>query len=342
MINKRHFGKRTADFRRRLGLSQAELAEKLGVSAQAVSKWETAAALPDVELLLELSKLYGVSVNELLESTGLLARIASRSFKEKDGVVYFVPAETDLERVQWERDMRTEGWIARNWHDAWGQPGGWADSKYGRNVIGERGRPSDLRIGRKIAEHGGVILDIGSGPGGGYMPFILQTDPSAQIIVSDLSHAVVEEWKHLLDQELDSPFLYYAALDFCDIPFKSCTVDVIADHGGIINCIGDQSTALRECYRVLKPGGILVSLNGFVTKETLAALPEHAQQALLKKYPSIFNNLYEDTVLAGFRKIDSMVTDTWTTDEDDSGIAEFARDLGITLKFTEYVRFCEK
>ena len=342
MINKRHFGKRTADFRRRLGLSQAELAEKLGVSAQAVSKWETAAALPDVELLLELSKLYGVSVNELLEGTGLLARIASRSFKEKDGVVYFVPAETDLERVQWERDMQTEGWIARNWHDAWGQPGGWADSKYGRNVIGERGRPINLRIGRKIAEHGGVILDIGSGPGGGYMPFILQADPSAQIIVSDLSHAVVEEWKHLLDRELDSPFLYCAALDFCDIPFKSCTVDVIADHGGIINCIGDQSTALRECYRVLKPGGIFVSLNGFVTKETLAALPEYVQQALLKEYPFIFNDLYEDTVLAGFRKIDSMVTDTWTTDEDDSGIAEFARDLGITLKFTEYVRFCEK
>ena len=342
MINKQHFGKRTADFRRRLGLSQAELAEKLGVSAQAVSKWETAAALPDVELLLELSKLYGVCVNELLESNGLLARIASRSFKEKDGIVYFVPAEIDSECVRWERDMRTEGWIARNWYDAWGQPGGWADSKYGRNVIGERGRPNDLRIGRKIAEHGGVILDIGSGPGGGYMPFVLQADPSAQIIISDLSHIVVEEWKHLLDQELDSPFLYYAALDFCDIPFEGCTLDVIADHGGIINCIGDQSTALRECYRVLKPGGILVSLNGFVTKETLAALPEHAQQALLKEYPSIFNNLYEDTVLAGFRKIDSMVTDTWTTDEDDSGIAEFARGLGITLQFTEYVRFCEK
>ena len=342
MINKQHFGKRTADFRRRLGLSQAELAEKLGVSAQAVSKWETAAALPDVELLLELSKLYGVCVNELLESNGLLARIASRSFKEKDGIVYFVPAEIDSECVRWERDMRTEGWIARNWYDAWGQPGGWADSKYGRNVIGERGRPSDLRIGRKIAEHGGVILDIGSGPGGGYMPFILQADPSAQIIVSDLSRTVVEEWKHLLYQELDSPFLYCAALDFCDIPFKSCTVDVIADHGGIINCIGDQSTALRECYRVLKPGGVLVSLNGFVTKEALAALPEYAQQALWKDYPYIFNDLYEDTVLAGFRKIDSMVTDTWTTDEDDSGIAEFARGLGVTLQFTEYVRFCEK
>ena len=71
MINKLHFGKRIADFRRKQNLSQAELAEKLGVSAQAVSKWETAMAFPDIELLLELSKLYGVSINELLEGNGV-------------------------------------------------------------------------------------------------------------------------------------------------------------------------------------------------------------------------------------------------------------------------------
>ncbi len=70
MINKLHFGKRIAVFRRKQNLSQAELAEKLGVSAQAVSKWETAMAFPDIELLLELSKLYGVSINELLEGIG--------------------------------------------------------------------------------------------------------------------------------------------------------------------------------------------------------------------------------------------------------------------------------
>ena len=343
MINKQHFGKRTADFRRGLALSQAELAERLGVSAQAVSKWETAAALPDVELLLELSKLYGVSVNELLEENSLLRRMANRPFEEKGGVAYFVQPEMDPEWIQWERDMRAEGWIARNWHDAWNQPGGWADSKYGRNVIGERSRPSNLRIGRTIAERGGLILDIGSGPGGGYMPFILQADPAARVIISDLSHTVVEEWKQFLDRVLDSPYLCYAAMNFCDMPFGNSTVDVIADHSGIMNCIGSQSAALRECYRVLKPGGMLVSLNSFVTKETLAALPDHAQQALLKEYPAIFNNLYEDTVLAGFRKIDSVVTDAWSTEEDnDSGIARFAQSLCVTVQFTEYVRFCEK
>ncbi len=41
MINKIHFGKRISVLRKRLGLSQAELAEMLGVTSQAVSKWET-------------------------------------------------------------------------------------------------------------------------------------------------------------------------------------------------------------------------------------------------------------------------------------------------------------
>lgn len=342
MINKQHFGKRAANFRRQLGLSQAELAERLGVSAQAVSKWETAAALPDIALLLELSRLYGASVNELLEDNGLLGCMANRTFEEKNGIAYFVPAWTDEEHLRWERDMRAENWIARNWRDVWRQPGGWMDSSYGPNVPGERSRPNDLRIGRRIAERGGVILDIGSGPGGGYMPFILQADPAARIIISDLSHAVVEEWKRFLDTELDSPYLCYAALDFCDIPFGNCTIDVISDHSGILNCIGDRSAALRECCRVLKPGGMLVSQSSFVTKEALATLPEHAQRALWEKYPSIFDDLYADAVLAGFRKIDSEITGTWSTEEGDSDLAAFAQSLGITVQFTEYVRFCEK
>lgn len=339
MINKKHFGKRISDFRRRIPLSQAELAEKMGVSAQAVSKWETGMALPDVELLLELSGLCGVSVNELLLDNALLARLSGRSFETRNGIAYFVPGS---EEKEWAREMREEGWIERNWRDAWDQPGGWAESKYGGSRLMERSRPDNLRVGRKIAERGGIILEIGTGPGGGYMPFILQAAPASQIILSDLSHTVVEEWKCFLDRELDSPYLRYAVLDFCEIPFDDCTVDVVSDHGGIINCIGDRSAALREVYRVLKPGGLLVSLNGFVTREALAALPEHAQQELLDKYPEAFDNLYEDTVLAGFQKMDSVVQGVWYTGEDDSGIADLARKLGVNVPFTEYVRFCEK
>ena len=54
------------ELRRTAGLSQEELAEKLNVSRQAVSKWENGAAQPELSKLVELSRLYGVSVDELL------------------------------------------------------------------------------------------------------------------------------------------------------------------------------------------------------------------------------------------------------------------------------------
>lgn len=59
-------GKRIAALRREKGLKQEELAEKLGVSAQAVSKWENDQTCPDISLLPLLAKTLGVSVDELL------------------------------------------------------------------------------------------------------------------------------------------------------------------------------------------------------------------------------------------------------------------------------------
>ena len=52
--------------RKRQGLSQEELAEKLNVSRQAVSRWEMGSALPDASNILQLSKLFGVTADYLL------------------------------------------------------------------------------------------------------------------------------------------------------------------------------------------------------------------------------------------------------------------------------------
>lgn len=59
-------GQRLAEMRKQAGLSQEALAEKLGISRQAVSKWERAESAPDTDNLIALSKLYGVSLDELL------------------------------------------------------------------------------------------------------------------------------------------------------------------------------------------------------------------------------------------------------------------------------------
>jgi len=57
---------RLARRRREAGYSQENLAEKLGVSRQAVSKWERSESSPDTDNLIALAQLYGVSIDELL------------------------------------------------------------------------------------------------------------------------------------------------------------------------------------------------------------------------------------------------------------------------------------
>ena len=52
--------------RKKNGWSQEELANQLGVSRQAVSKWESASSVPDLQRVLELSKLFGVTTDYLL------------------------------------------------------------------------------------------------------------------------------------------------------------------------------------------------------------------------------------------------------------------------------------
>ena len=58
--------KRLYEYRRASGLSQEQVAAKISVSRQAVSKWECAESSPDTDNLIALAMLYGVTVDELL------------------------------------------------------------------------------------------------------------------------------------------------------------------------------------------------------------------------------------------------------------------------------------
>ena len=54
-------------FRRKSGLSQEQLAEKIGVSRQAISKWERGTSTPELGKLLELSKCFNITLDELVK-----------------------------------------------------------------------------------------------------------------------------------------------------------------------------------------------------------------------------------------------------------------------------------
>ena len=60
------FGDKLQDLRRRAGMSQDTLAERLDVSRQAVSKWERDETMPETEKLVRIAELFGASLDELL------------------------------------------------------------------------------------------------------------------------------------------------------------------------------------------------------------------------------------------------------------------------------------
>jgi len=60
------FAKKVAELRKEKGLTQAELAEKLSLSPQAISKWENGESLPDITTLPLLADILGVTIDELL------------------------------------------------------------------------------------------------------------------------------------------------------------------------------------------------------------------------------------------------------------------------------------
>ena len=65
-MNQIKIGKFIAAKRKEQNLTQAQLAEKLGITDRAVSKWETGKSLPDASIMLELCALLGITVNDLL------------------------------------------------------------------------------------------------------------------------------------------------------------------------------------------------------------------------------------------------------------------------------------
>ena len=95
---------RLYELRKKHDLSQEELAERLGVSRQAVSKWERSEASPDTDNLIALAKIYGLTLDELIygESNTSEANTAKEEVPnaEEDNGSFFIDIEEENERVK--------------------------------------------------------------------------------------------------------------------------------------------------------------------------------------------------------------------------------------------------
>lgn len=122
-----NLNERLIDLRKKRGLSQQEFAEKLNVTRQTVSKWESGATLPNGERLIQLSKLYGVTVEYLMNGTGeppTLPESAQESAKPKKRkwgvaaaavvalllatILYFATSEEDARQPNPIEGLKTE------------------------------------------------------------------------------------------------------------------------------------------------------------------------------------------------------------------------------------------
>lgn len=67
-------GQKIRDQRKKAGLSQEQLAERLNVSRQAVTKWETNKGIPDIANLIAISEEFGLSLDELIKDDGVVKK----------------------------------------------------------------------------------------------------------------------------------------------------------------------------------------------------------------------------------------------------------------------------
>ena len=84
-----NFSNKLTELRKKKGYSQEELAEKLGLSRQAISKWERGESSPDMENIVQLTKIYDLSFDELLSTSEYKVDIDTVN-KEKEIVIKYV------------------------------------------------------------------------------------------------------------------------------------------------------------------------------------------------------------------------------------------------------------
>lgn len=77
-------GQKLKEIRKRFGLSQEQLAQIMNVSRQAITKWENDGGLPDVSNLQELSKVFGITVDYLLNDENNLPALSMRKELNKE------------------------------------------------------------------------------------------------------------------------------------------------------------------------------------------------------------------------------------------------------------------
>ena len=73
MFDTREFGQNMQAKRKAANLTQQQLAEKVGLTRQAISKYETGESFPDISIVIRIAEVFGTSIDELVDPNGVTA-----------------------------------------------------------------------------------------------------------------------------------------------------------------------------------------------------------------------------------------------------------------------------
>ena len=259
----------------------------------------------------------------------LMEKKSSKSFEIKNGIYYYIPEQELSWNDEWTKKLISKNLIEGCWelHKS---------NKYG-NILTLKA----AEAAKKIIDHGGIILEIGTGLGGGFMPYVLKLDKSARIIISDLCPTVCIEWKKIFEKEYFPKNITYAVLDNCELPFFDESIDIISSCGGLVNIETDKIKALKEFHRVLKKGGIFIDSGVSINNEYLSTLSNDFQNKIKEKFSVMFNDYLTECYDVGFDEIINIEGEK-IIDKDPSYVNEFCKQYGIFLLYNTYLRYCIK
>lgn len=87
-------GQNIASYRKKAGMTQEELSEKLGVTAQAISKWENDLSYPDLEIVRKLASIFGITVDQLLNGEDSVPAVKVVETEHPEKRILLISTET--------------------------------------------------------------------------------------------------------------------------------------------------------------------------------------------------------------------------------------------------------
>lgn len=277
MINKSAVGNRITEYRKALGFSQAELAEKLHVSTQAVSKWETGLSLPDIETLLNLSWICKVSINAILDGDDYTYNGIDRGLSLvsryltcpecRESLCFTGEGNSALACKNGHSYAITDGVIDFGTREIQGELWSLLFKNYDHYLHQQRdpGNPRYLEgspdfkeaMWQHIKKHRPrTILDIACGMGTGMRYIIERIDWPVTVIMADVSHRILKYNRTFFAEECRNPYvdMVYIACDCADLPLVDGCMDMVFSNGGFESMREKMMPGFKEGFRVLKNG----------------------------------------------------------------------------------------